>query len=168
MAHAEKPDPKRGRRSPQVGRARKPEGAPAEGREPGGAATEPVAQDGLRPGVAEAPPTRVRGYVLEGEIGRGGMGVVYRGRDERLGRAVAIKMLPRELRGDPLTLARLEREAKLLAKVQHPNIAVIYALEASAGQLFLILEYVPGETLAERLGRGALPLPAALEVLRLR
>ena len=107
-------------------------------------------------------------YELRGEIGAGGMGVVHRALDPRLGREVAIKALPADLAGDTQRLARFEREARLLASVSHPNIGAIYGLEAHAGTLFLVLELVEGESLAARLSRGPLrpreALPIALQI----
>ena len=102
-------------------------------------------------------------HILE-KLGEGGMGVVYRARDARLGREVALKVLPEAFAHDPERLARLEREARLLASLNHPNIAAIYALEESEGVRFLVLELVPGETLAERLKAGPLEVPEALRV----
>jgi eukaryotic-like serine/threonine-protein kinase len=92
------------------------------------------------------------------------MGVVYLGRDTRLDRAVAIKVLPDQLARDPERLARFEREARLLASLTHPNIAGIYGLEDADGVRFLVLEYVEGDTLAQRLQRGALPIDETLDV----
>jgi Tol biopolymer transport system component len=111
-------------------------------------------------------PSRIGGYPIEREVGRGGMGVVYLGRDPRLDRPVAIKVLPEAFAADPERLARFEREARLLASLHHPNIAGIYGLEDDGPLRFLALEYVEGETLAERLARGALPLTEALEICR--
>ncbi len=109
-------------------------------------------------------PDRIGPYEVTREIGRGGMGVVYLARDERLDRDVAIKALPEELADDPARLERFEREAKTLAQLNHPNVAGIHGVEEQDGQRYLILEYVEGETLGERLDRGALPLDEALEV----
>ncbi len=92
------------------------------------------------------------------------MGEVYRATDTKLGREVALKVLPAELAQDPERLARFEREAQLLASLNHPNIAAIYGLEEAGGQLFLVLELVDGEDLAERLKRGAIPLDEAIAV----
>ena len=92
------------------------------------------------------------------------MGVVYRARDERLGRTVAIKALPEELASDPGRLERFEREARLLAQLNHPNIAGIHGLEEHGGGTFLVLEFVEGETLAERLDRGPLDTDEAVRL----
>ena len=113
-----------------------------------------------------AQPEQIGNYPVEREVGRGGMGVVYLGRDPRLNRRVAIKVLPEALARDPDRLARFEREARLLASLHHPNIAGIYGLEEAGGVRFLTLEYVEGDTLAQRLARGALPVDEALEVCR--
>ena len=94
-------------------------------------------------------------YVITGPLGKGGMGEVWRARDSRLAREVAIKALPAEFASDPGRLARFEREAKVLASLNHANIASIYGVEEAAQQQFLVLELVEGETLAERLSRGA-------------
>lgn len=103
--------------------------------------------------------------VLE-EIGRGGMGVVYKAEDTKLARKVAIKVLPEIFTADPERLARFEREARVLASLNHPNIAAIHGVEEAEGKRFLVLELVEGETLAERLSRGALSLEETLEVCR--
>jgi hypothetical protein len=116
--------------------------------------------------VTLAPGESLGPYRIEREIGRGGMGIVHLARDSRLDRAVAVKALPEEFAVDPERLARFEREARLLASLHHPNVAGIYGLEENAGRRFLILEYVEGVTLAERLERGALPLDEALDVCR--
>jgi serine/threonine protein kinase len=103
--------------------------------------------------------------VLE-QLGRGGMGEVYLAEDLSLDRKVALKFLPDVFTGDPERMARFEREAKLLASLNHPNIAAIYGLEQANGKRFLVLEYVEGETLQKRLSKGALPVEDALEVCR--
>jgi len=105
-------------------------------------------------------------YKILDKIGAGGMGEVYRAEDLSLQRQVAIKVLPDIFAGDAERLARFEREAKLLAALSHPNIAAIYGLEEAEGRRFLVLELVEGETLAQRLGRGPLPVEEALEVCR--
>jgi serine/threonine-protein kinase len=98
------------------------------------------------------------------KLGEGGMGAVYRARDTRLGRDVALKVLPDELSADEERLARLRREAQVLAAVNHPNVASIYGVEEAGGRLILVLELVQGEDLAQRLKRGALPVDEALEI----
>ena len=103
-------------------------------------------------------------YEITREIGRGGMGVVYLARDTKLDRDVAIKCLPDDLAQDEERLHRFEREAKLLASLNHPNIASIYGLEEVDGRRYLVLEYVDGETLEQRLTGGAIPVDEALAV----
>jgi eukaryotic-like serine/threonine-protein kinase len=105
-------------------------------------------------------------YKLEEQLGAGGMGVVYRATDTQLGRQVAIKVLPEKLAGDPDLLARFEREARMLASLNHPNIAAIHGLEESQGVRYLVLELVPGETLAKRVKRGPLEIREAMTVCR--
>jgi serine/threonine-protein kinase len=97
---------------------------------------------------------RIGAYELHGVLGRGGMGDVYRAHDTRLGRDVAIKVLPPAFSEDASRLARFEREARLVASLNHPNIAAIHGVEESAGVRGLVLELVEGETLAERLARS--------------
>jgi serine/threonine protein kinase len=103
-------------------------------------------------------------YRILEEIGRGGMGVVYRAEDTKLARQVAIKVLPEVFAQDAERLGRFEREARVLASLNHPNIAAIYGVEEADGKLFLILELVEGQTLTERLIYGPLSLEEALEV----
>ena len=103
--------------------------------------------------------------ILE-KIGAGGMGTVFLAEDLTLDRKVALKFLPEAFTSDPERMARFEREAKLLASLNHPNIAGIYGLEQADGNRFLVLEYVEGETLQARLSKGALPLEDALELCR--
>jgi len=105
-------------------------------------------------------------YKVIEKIGQVGMGVVYRAEDTNLSREVAIKVLPEQFTQDPQRLARFEREAKLLASLNHPNIAAIYGLEEADGVRFLALELVEGETLAERVAKGPVPVEEALEVCR--
>src|SRR5262245_3788221 len=130
---------------------------------PRGRRSEPVSCYGAAPMNA---PQRIGAYPIERELGRGGMGIVYLGRDTRLGRPVAIKVLPDVFAADPERLARFEREAKLLASLHHQNIAGIYGLEEANGRRLLVLEYLDGPTLAEHLARGALPLDECLEIGR--
>jgi Tol biopolymer transport system component/predicted Ser/Thr protein kinase len=111
-------------------------------------------------------PITLGAYPVERELGRGGMGVVYLARDPRLDRPVAIKVLPDEFARDPERLARFEREARLLASLNHPNIASIYGIEETGGQRLLVLEYIPGDTLATLTARGAPPLDEALDICR--
>jgi len=101
-------------------------------------------------------------YRIVDKIGEGGMGEVYRARDERLDREVAIKVLPEEVAGDPDRLARFEREAKVLASLNDANIAMLYGLEEQEGQRFLVMEIVEGESLATRISAGAIPAEEAL------
>ena len=110
--------------------------------------------------------SRLGAYEITGPLGEGGMGVVYRATDSKLKREVAIKVLPEAFAADAERLARFEREAQLLAQLQHPNIASIYGLEESNGVRALVLELVEGEDLAERLKRGPLPIEEALAVAR--
>jgi eukaryotic-like serine/threonine-protein kinase len=105
-------------------------------------------------------------YRVTSALGAGGMGEVYRATDTTLGRDVAIKVLPLEVAQDPERLARFEREAKLLASLNHPNIAAIYGLEHADSKPFLALELVEGEDLKQRLARGAIPVDEALEIAK--
>jgi len=113
--------------------------------------------------------TRFGPYEVTGPIGAGGMGEVYRARDTKLGREVALKVLPELFARDPERLARFEREAQLLASLNHPNIAHIHGVEESAGTnggTALVLELVEGPTLADRIARGAVPLGEAIAIAR--
>jgi serine/threonine-protein kinase len=112
--------------------------------------------------MAFAPGTVLGPYEITSLLGRGGMGEVWRARDRRLGRDVAIKTLPDEFAKNEDRLARFQREAKLLAPLNHPNIAGIYGLEELGGASFLILELVEGETLVDRLTHGPIPIEEAL------
>ncbi len=103
-------------------------------------------------------------YRVTGPLGKGGMGEVYRARDEKLGRDVAIKVLPEEFAKDPDRVARFQREAKLLASLNHPNIAAIYGLEDSEQITFLVMELVEGETLDGRIRRGPIPVEESLKL----
>jgi serine/threonine protein kinase len=108
------------------------------------------------------PGTKLAEYEILASIGAGGMGEVYKARDTKLGREVAIKVLPEAFAENKERLARFEREARLLASLNHPNIATLFDLQESDGVHFLVLEFVPGETLAERIKRGPIPLDEAL------
>src|SRR5574340_526616 len=92
-------------------------------------------------------------YQVEEKLGEGGMGVVYKARDTRLGRPVAIKVLREEFAQDRERVARFQREARLLASLNHPNIAAIHGLEESGEVAFLVLEHVPGKSLAQRVAQ---------------
>src|SRR5688572_4466391 len=108
--------------------------------------------------------TRLGSYEIESVLGAGGMGEVYRARDTRLGRAVAVKVILGGFASDPSRVARFDREAKVLASLNHPHIAALYGMEEAAGQHFLVMELVEGETLAERLARGPMPVEEVLAI----
>ena len=110
--------------------------------------------------------TRIGPYQVIGSLGEGGMGEVYRARDARLNRDTAIKVLPAAFAQDAERVARFRREAQVLAALNHPNIAAIHGLEETDDTVALVLEYVDGEDLAERLRRGAIPLDEALAIAR--
>ncbi len=105
-------------------------------------------------------------YEVTAKIGQGGMGEVYRARDTKLGLDVALKVLPDLFADDPERLARFQREARVLASLNHPNIASIYGLEEQDGVRALVLELVEGPTLAERIAQGATPLDKTLRIGR--
>jgi len=107
---------------------------------------------------------RLGRYEILGALGAGGMGEVYRAKDTELDRDVAIKVLPEGMAQDPDRIARFEREARLLASLSHQNIATLHGLEEHEGQRFLIMELAEGETLAERLQKGLVPVDEALEI----
>ena len=110
--------------------------------------------------------TRLGVFEILAPLGKGGMGEVYRARDTKLGRDVAVKILPSELAADSERLARFRREAHLLASLNHQNVASIYGLEEADGKPFLVLELVDGEDLSVRLTRGAIPVEESLEIAR--
>jgi serine/threonine-protein kinase len=116
--------------------------------------------------VPLTPSTRLGPYEVVALIGSGGMGEVYRARDTRLDRDIAMKIVAEAFAGDPNRLARFEREAKTLAALNHPNIAQIYGVELTAGIRALIMELVEGPTLADRIARGAIPMDEALPIAR--
>jgi eukaryotic-like serine/threonine-protein kinase len=103
-------------------------------------------------------------YQLTGQIGKGGMGEVFQAKDQKLGRDVAIKVLPEEFARHTDRIARFKREAKVLASLNHPNIATIHGLEEYGGTNFLVLELVEGQTLADRIKNGAIPVEEALKL----
>ena len=109
---------------------------------------------------------RLGPYEITGSLGAGGMGEVYRARDTELGREVAVKVLPTAFLQDPERLARFQREAQVLASLNHPSIAAIHGLERSAGVPALVMELVEGETLADRILRGPLPLDEMVQIAR--
>jgi serine/threonine protein kinase len=138
----------------------------------------PATADGVfaGPALAVVPPPgampsvltgrRLGVYQLHERIGAGGMGEVYRARDTKLGRDVAIKILPHAFTDDPERLARFEREARMLATLNHPNIATIHGTEESDGVRAIVMELVDGETLAERIERGRLSVADALAIAK--
>jgi Tol biopolymer transport system component len=108
------------------------------------------------------PGTRLGPYEIVAPLGAGGMGEVYRARDTRLGRDVAVKVLPQHLSANPEVRARFEREARAVSLLNHPNICTLHDVGREGGTDFLVMEMIEGETLAQRLSRGALPLPDVL------
>ena len=112
------------------------------------------------------PGAKLGPYEVLAPLGVGGMGEVYRARDTRLGRDIAVKLLPAEVAQDAERLARFRREAHLLASLNHPHVAAVHGLEELDGKLLLVLELVEGEDLAERLRRGAIPVDEALGIAK--
>ena len=110
--------------------------------------------------------TRLGPYEILSALGAGGMGEVYRARDTKLDRAVAIKILPEAFAADTERIARFQREAKTLASLNHPNIAHIHGLEESNGVRALVMELVEGEDLAQRIARGTIPVAEALPIAK--
>ena len=106
--------------------------------------------------------TRIGIYEIVALVGAGGMGEVYRARDTRLNRDVALKVLPQAVASDPDRLARFTREAQTLAALNHPHIAHIYGLEQSC----IVMEFVDGEDLAQRMARGPVPIDESLAIAR--
>ena len=109
-----------------------------------------------------SPGTRLGPYEILSALGAGGMGEVYRATDTKLKRQVAVKILPPSLAADSDRLARFQREAEVLASLNHPHIAAIYGLEDADGVKALVMELVEGEDLSQRIARGAIPLDEAL------
>jgi serine/threonine protein kinase len=127
----------------------------------------PAAEQVARPSTAAGDTilpagTRLGPYEVQALIGAGGMGEVYRGRDTRLNRIVAIKVIPRSLSTDPARAQRFEREARAIAALQHPNICTLHDVGHQEGMQFLVMEYLEGETLVRRLGKGRLALDLTL------
>jgi Tol biopolymer transport system component len=116
--------------------------------------------------MALSPGTRLGAYEVTAQIGAGGMGQVYRARDTKLNRDVALKILPDAFASDPERLARFTREAQMLAALNHPHIAHIYGLERLDGVSFIVMELVDGEDLVQRIVRGPVPLDEALPIAR--
>ena len=117
--------------------------------------------------MAILPGRHLGSYEILTAIGAGGMGEVYQAHDTKLGRDVAIKVLPEAFAHDADRLSRFQREAKMLASLNHPNIATIYGLEQSGGASYLVMELVAGETLADRVKRdGAVPTEEALSIAK--
>ena len=108
--------------------------------------------------------TKLGPYEIQSPLGAGGMGEVYRAKDTRLDRIVAIKVLPTHLFSDPDLKQRLEREAKAISALQHPNICTLYDIGTQGDAEFLVMEYLDGQTLAERLQRGSLPVEQVLKI----
>jgi eukaryotic-like serine/threonine-protein kinase len=109
---------------------------------------------------------RLGPYEITAHIGEGGMGTVYRATDVKLGRDVAIKVLPDAVAADADRLARFDREARTLASLNHPNIAVLYGLEGTESSTALVMEFVDGPTLADVIGRGPVPIDDALPIAK--
>src|SRR5712675_275354 len=116
--------------------------------------------------MALTPGTRLGAYEILTLVGSGGMGEVYRARDTKLDRDVAIKLLPDAFVSDPERVARFEREAKTLASLNHPNIGGIYGLEDADGTTALVMELVEGEDLSQWIGRGPIPINEALPIAK--
>ena len=114
--------------------------------------------------MALSPGTKLGPYEIQSPLGAGGMGEVYRARDARLGRDVAIKVLPAHLSSNPDLKQRMEREAKAISSLNHPNICTLHDVGSQDGIDFLVMEHLDGETLADRLHRGALPIDEALKI----
>src|SRR6202140_2815714 len=110
-----------------------------------------------------APGTKLGPYEIQSPLGAGGMGEVYRAKDTRLDRTVAIKILPAPLSSDPGRKQRFEREAKTISSLNHPNICLLYDVGQQDGIDYLVMECIEGETLSKRLEKGALPLEQVLK-----
>ena len=110
--------------------------------------------------------SKLGSYEIVSPLGAGGMGEVYRARDTRLGREVALKVLPTAFASDPERMARFQREAQVLASLNHPRIGAIYGFEDSGGVRALVMELIEGPTLADRIARGPIPIDEALPLAR--
>src|ERR1017187_8187855 len=113
--------------------------------------------------MALTPGTRLGPYEIQSPLGAGGMGEVYRARDTRLDRTVAVKILPSHLSENSEAKQRFEREARTISSLNHPNICTLHDIGSESGTAYLVMEYVQGETLESRLQKGPLPLKQALE-----
>src|SRR5512147_1169811 len=111
-----------------------------------------------------SPKSRLGAYEILGPLGAGGMGEVYRARDLRLGREMAIKVLPSEVASSPDRLARFEREARTVAGLNHPNIVTLFSVEDADGVRFLTMELVEGQTLSDLIAPGGMLLSRLLEL----
>src|SRR5437763_10820716 len=107
---------------------------------------------------------RLGPYEIVSPIGAGGMGEVYRARDTRLDRVVAIKVLPESLAGEPFFRERFDREARAISQLTHPHICTLYDVGEQQGTAYLVMEYLSGDTLADRLAKGRLPLDEGLRI----
>src|SRR5215467_2078140 len=107
--------------------------------------------------------TKLGPYEIVAPLGAGGMGEVYRARDTRLDRTVAVKILPSHLSANPEAKQRFEREARMISSLNHPNICTLYDVGHQDGVDFLVMEYLEGETLADRLRKGPLPIAQVLK-----
>ena len=116
--------------------------------------------------MALTPGTRLGPYEVTALLGEGGMGQVYRATDTNLKRQVAIKVLPASLAGDADRLARFQREAEVLAALNHPHIAAIYGLERTGDMIALVMELVEGEDLSQRIAQGAIPIDEGLPIAK--
>lgn len=110
--------------------------------------------------------TRLGSHEITALLGKGGMGEVYRARDLKLKREVAIKILPEAFSRDPDRMARFQREAEVLASINHPNVAAIHDLEETGGTRYIVLELAEGETIADRIARGPIALEEALDIAK--
>src|SRR5438045_9096063 len=110
------------------------------------------------------PGTRLGPYEIVAPLGAGGMGEVYRARDARLGRDVAVKVLPQHLRSSPAALSRFEREARAVSSLNHPHVCTLHDVGRHDDIDYLVMELVEGETLAQRLAKGPLPTAAVLRL----
>src|ERR1051326_2869069 len=113
--------------------------------------------------MALQPGTRLGPYEIVAPLGSGGMGEVYKARDTRLDRTVAVKVLPASLASDPIFRERFDREARTISSLDHPHICVLHDVGREGGVEYLVMQFLDGETLAERLTRGPMPIAQALE-----